>query len=158
VARKKAAEGEAGKKKGGKRKLFMIAGLVVVLGAGGVVGMKMLGGSDAQAEEAPSQSEPPAEGEVLDVATLTTNVSGDANLARVGLAVVTSEGAATDMVEARYPVLKDAVVSELARTDADKLRTAEGADDLRKRLTRRAKKIYPDGEVLRVLLTEVVVQ
>lgn len=158
MAKKKAAEGDAEEKKGGKGKLFMIVGLVVVLGAGAFFGMKMFGGSDAEAEETPSESEPPPEGEVLEVATLTTNVSGNANLARVGLAVVMSEGAATDMVTAKFPVLKDAAVSELARSEAETLRTAEGADDLRKRLTKRAKKIYPDGEVLRVLLTELVVQ
>lgn len=151
------AEGEATGKKG-KRKLFVIVGLVLVVAAGAFFGLRFFSGGEAGAEEAESEREAPGEGEVLDVATLTTTVAGDATLARVGLAVVLSEEATGDVVTPRYPLLKDAAVSELARTDAQTLRTAEGADDLRARLTKRARRIYPDGEVLRVLLTELVVQ
>lgn len=144
------------RKKGGKRKRFMIIGAVVIVAAGAYAGLQFLGGSSAEAEEA--ESPPPVEGEVLDVATLTTTVGGDASLARVGLAVVLSEGAPAEAVSARFPLLEDAAVSELAAAEAQELRTADGADALRKRLTKRAKQIYPDGEVLRVLLTELVIQ
>jgi flagellar FliL protein len=144
------------KKKGGKRKWFVIAGVLLLVGAGAYFGLQFFGGGEAEAGEA--ESEPPAEGEVLDVATLTTTVGGDASLARVGLAVVLTEGAAADPVTARFPLLKDAAVSELAASEAQELRTADGANRLRRRLTRRAQQIYPDGEVLRVLLTEMVIQ
>lgn len=150
------AGGEGEKKRGGKRKLFVIIGAVALVAAGAFFGMRLFGGSDAEAAEA--ESEPPAEGEVLDVATLTTTVGGDASLARVGLAVVLSEDAVGDDVSGRFPLLEDAAVSELAATEAQELRTADGADALRKRLTKRAGEIYPDGEVLRVLLTELVIQ
>ena len=149
------ATGDDGKK-GGKRKLFMIVGALVVVTAGAFFGLRFFGGSSAEAEEVESQ--PPAEGEVLEVATLTTTVGGDASLARIGLGVVLSEEAVADVVSARFPLLEDAAVSELAGAEAQDLRTAEGADALRRRLTKRAQEIYPDGEVLRVLLTELVIQ
>ncbi|HSK97482.1 MAG TPA: flagellar basal body-associated FliL family protein [Euzebyales bacterium] len=152
------AEGNGEKKGKGKRKLLIIIGVVVVIAAGAFAGLQFLGGSDAEAGEEASESEPPAEGEVLDVATLTT-VAGGNSLARVGLAVVLSETATADTVSGRFPLLKDAAVSELASTMGEDLRTAEGADALRRRLTKRAKEdIYPDGEVLRVLITELVIQ
>ena len=139
-----------------RRKLVIIAVLVVVLAGGGFAAMTFLGGGEEEPEWTEQQATP--EGAVLDVATLTSTLSGDASLARVGLAVVAAEGAAEDQVVARFPLIKDAAVTELARTAPDELRTADGADQLRRRLTKRTRKIYPDGEVLRVLLTELVVQ
>lgn len=139
-----------------RRKLILIVALALGLVAGGIGAAAFLGGSDEAPEE--QASEEPPEGAVLNVATLTSTVQGDANLARVGLAVVTSEGAAQEQVVEKFPLVQDAAVSELARMPADELRTPEGADALRRRLTRRAKRIYPEGEVLRVLLTELVVQ
>lgn len=140
----------------GRRRLVLVVALVLGLVAGGVGFAQFLGGGEPDADNAPTEQ--PVEGAVLTVATLTSSVRGDAELARVGLAVVTVEGAAESEVVERFPLVQDAAVSELARTPATELRTARGADALRRRLTRRAQDIYPDGEVLRVLLTELVVQ
>lgn len=145
-------------KRGKKKLIIMAAVLLLVLGGGAFGFLKFFSGSAEPEEGAEAASEQPSEGDVLDIATLTSTVAGDAQLARVGLAVVTTEDALAEDVEAKFPLVKDAAVSELARSDATALRTVEGADDLRARLTKRAKKIYPDGEVVRVLLTELVVQ
>ena len=139
-----------------KKLVMMLAALLVVGGIGGFLALKVL---SAPASGAPVVEAPPVEGEVIDVAEMTASLSGkEPHLARVGFAVVLTEGADAAAVSARFALLKDAAVSELAASDADELITPAGVDDLRGRLSDRAAAIYPDGEVIRVVLTELVVQ
>jgi flagellar basal body-associated protein FliL len=147
-----AAPPEEGKKKGGKKKFIFIA-LFLVLGAGGY--MFMSGGS---APEEPV-SEEPVEGAVIDGATMTVGLAGETpSLARVSFAVVLSEGADSAAVGNRIQILQDAALTTISGYTAAELRTVEGLDRLRADLTARALEVYPDGEVLRVVLTEVIVQ
>lgn len=101
----------------------------------------------------------PEEGEIVDVAELTVNVAGDSvHYARVGFAVVLSADAPADVVTPELALLKDAAISEIGRFSAEELRTPEGGDALRAALTTRARELWPGGEVLRVVLTGLVVQ
>lgn len=148
-------------KKGKKGKLLMIVGAVVVIGLGAFVGLKVFGGGSEDAETAAAEAEATeesADGEVLELDTITTVVGGEGDLARVSLALVLSEDAIADTVSSRLPVVKDATVREVARSNSQQLLTPDGADDLRARLKDRTDEIYADGEVLRVLITELVVQ
>ena len=145
-------------KKGGKKKIVLILVVLLVLG-GGFMGAKMtiLKPAEPVAEE--TAPPPPVEGEILEVAQMTVNLSGPAmNYGRVTFAAVLVEGADAAMVEAKFPILKDTALSEIGRFTADQLRTPEGVDALRAKLTERATAVYPDGEVLRVVLTELIVQ
>lgn len=141
----------------GKKKLIILA--VVALVAGGlgfaVFSGMLFGGDEAEA----SEPEPVAEGVIAEVATLTTNIGGnDPGFLRVGFAAVLAEGTVADTVADRYPLLKDAVLSEASRFTRAELETTKGLDRLRQALTERAQAIYPDGEVLRIVLTDLLVQ
>lgn len=143
----------------GSGRLRMIALLVVVAvlaAAGAFTAMRLLAGPSVAAAAEPAE---PVEGAVVDVAEMTATLAGDPpHLARVGIAVVLEESADEAAVSPRFALLRDATVSELTRSPAPELMTSDGVDSLRDRLTARAQDIYPDGEVLRVVLTELVIQ
>lgn len=143
---------------GGKRKTLLIAAFVLVAVLAGVGGFLLTGGS-AEAEAA-APTEPPAEdGAVLDVAEMTANLAGpEVHYAKLSFAAVLIAGADEAAVAERFPLLRDAAITELSTFQVEHLRTTEGMEELRKRLTARAQAVYPDGEVRRVVLTELVVQ
>lgn len=137
---------------GGKRKLILIV-LVLLLVAGGAA--KFLLGPGAEEADAAEV----VEGAVVPLEPLTTT-TGTATLshARVALALVLVEGADEVAVTERAPLLQDALLREVATLNADQLRSSEGSDQLRTALTAHAQEIWPEGEVLRVILTELLVQ
>jgi flagellar FliL protein len=145
--------------KGRSRRLLAIIAAVLVLGiaAGGYL---FLSGGAADADPAPEPApEDVAEGPVVEVGTLTTNLAGTpARYARVGLAVVLTAEADPAAVEARFPLVKDAAITEIGRHDAAMLQTADGSGALRDGLTEAVVSLYPDGEVVRVVLTELLIQ
>lgn len=148
----------AGKAGGGKKKKIIAAAAALVLFAtGGFVGTKLLNPAEAAAADEPVAEATVEEGAVVEVATMTASL-GQGHLARVGFAVVQSTDAVQEVVAGRFPLLKDAAIDEIASSDPAQLATPEGVDDLRARLTTRAAGLYPDGDVLRVVLTELVVQ
>lgn len=131
--------------------------LVVVLAAAGTGGWLLLGPSAATEDAGPPS--PPAEGAVVEVGTLTTNLAGSGgHFARVGLALVLAEGEDAAAVADRFALVKDAAIGELGQIEAGRLQAAGGSAVLRERLTAHADELYPDGEVLRVVLTEFLVQ
>lgn len=142
---------------GGKKKLLLLVIVALVAGGAGFAFFSgMLGGGD---EAEASEPAPVVEGEVVDVATLTTNVGGnDPGYLRVGVAAVLAEGVVVDTVAPRYPLLKDAVLSEASQFTRGELETPEGLERLRTTLSKRARDLYPEGEVLRIVLTELLVQ
>lgn len=134
---------------------LVIVAIVVLVGAG-VGGYLFLTGGEAASAEVEA---PPAEGAVVEVGTLTTNLAGSpGRYARVGLALVLAEGTDPATVEERFALVKDAAISELGQHDAATLQGPEGSQELRDGLARRLGQVYPDGEVLRVVLTELLVQ
>ena len=78
--------------------------------------------------------------------------------ARITFAVVLPEGGDSAAVGERMPVLKDGVLDVVAGMTAADLVGPQALATLRESLTAKAVEIYPDGEVLRVVLTEVLVQ
>lgn len=155
-----AEEEEVVEKSGGKKKLFIIIGAVVALAAGGFFFMS--GGGDEDAAQEPV--EPVAvEGEVLDVGSLTIVLAdrpadGSLRYARVGLALVLDELADSSMVAGKVSLVQDAAIGVISDMTSEELRGGVGAEEAKARLTEAAQLIYPDGEVIRVILTEMLLQ
>jgi flagellar FliL protein len=150
---KKQKKAKKEKKKGGKKKLILI--VVVVLGAGFAAKTFLLGGGEA----AKAEPEPAKPGEIIEIDPLTVNLSDTGlHYARVGLGVVLAEGALPEEVEAHLALLKDATISIVAKYDSAFLATIKGQNTLRKQLSKAAIKLYTEETVIRVVLTELVVQ
>jgi flagellar protein FliL len=147
---------DEGRSRGRGRLLVLLAVLVgVAVGAGWF----LLLGPGAAAAEAEAPGGEVTEGAVLELPPLTTT-TGTATLrhARVALGLVLTEGADETAITARAPLLQDALLREIATMDADHLRSSTGSDQLRGNLTEHAQTIWPDGEVIRIVLTELLVQ
>lgn len=135
---------------------------VAVLGAA-FGGFTVAGGlsseeSAVEAESAEEEVTEPEEGEVVEIGQLTVSLDdSETRYARVGLAVVLDSEAVVEEVEGRFPLLKDAAVLTIADRSPDDLRSREGLEDLKASLSKIAGDIYPDGEVLRVILVEAIV-
>ncbi len=139
----------------------LVIGLVLLLVLGGVAAAALTGmlpgtGVDGDVAAAPA---PPVEGAVVDVADMTASVGGDQpGYVRFGFAAVLVQDADQAAVSSRFALLKDAALTEISQTSLSALRTPEGIDALRAALTARAHGIYPDGEVLRIVLTDLLIQ
>ena len=150
---------EETEKSGGKGKLIGIVGGVVVFAAAGY--FFFMGGSGDAEENAPPAEEEVAvvEGPVIEGDTMTFNLAGDdTRYARVTFAVVLPEGGDSATVGERMPLLKDAALQIMSEYTADDLLGTRGLDNLREDLTEASTLVYTQGEVLRVVLTEVLVQ
>lgn len=149
---------ETSQESGGRsrKKLIVLAVVVLVAGVGGFFAMRLL---STPATAAPAPEPTPEPGAIVEVADMTTTLPGTPpHLARVNFSVQLSAEAVAEEIQPDLPLLKDAAVTELAESDAETLMTTEGVDDLRARLLDRATEIYPDDQVLKVLVTELVVQ
>jgi flagellar FliL protein len=143
------AEG-AGKK--GKKKLVLIVlPLVLALAGGGYFFMGRSAGSPTETTIAE-----PVEGEVLVIDTMTVNLPED-HYAKVGFALVLSAEAAAEEVKAHLPLMQDAALEILTGFDAQELGSHDGMERLKAELTEHATEEF-EGEVLRVVLTELLVQ
>lgn len=145
--------------KGGSKKMLLI-GLFV--GVAVVAAYFMLFAKPAVPEDGEAMAEPTVapveEGDIYEVATLTVNLdSADLRYARVQFGVVTDGVMAADPT-ARFPLLQDMAISTIAGFTPAELRTVEGHEQLRTRLTEDALEVWPDGEVLRVILYDLIVQ
>jgi flagellar protein FliL len=139
----------------GRKKLLLVAGVVVLVLVGG--GAFLLLGSDAEAEE--EVGTVIEEGPVVPVADMTANLAGSQiHFAKLSFAAVLTPDADAKLVGERFPLLRDAAITELSTMPAEHLRTTAGMDELRSRLSGRASDLYPDGEILRIVLTELLVQ
>ena len=146
---------EAAKK--GKGKLIgIVGGVVVLLGA---VYFLFLGGGGGEAEAAVTTTTIPVEGAVIESDQMTVTLADEpVRYARITFAVVLPEGGDSAVVGERMPLLKDGVLDVVAGMSAADLVGQAGLDVLRADLTAKALEIYTEGEVLRVVLTEVLVQ
>jgi flagellar protein FliL len=139
----------------GRRKLIIVLILAIVLGgSAGAAGWWFF-----LRDVPPAEAQELEDGEIIRLEPLTTTL-GESTLrhARVAMAVVLA--ADEDPVEAalKAPELQDALLREVAKMDADELRSAEGSERLRQQLTSDAKRIWGEEVVRRVLLTELLVQ
>lgn len=144
-------------KSGGKKKLIMIVVPVVVVIAA-AAGFFLRSGDTAEAA-VPTTVPPVVEGEVIEVDTMTVNLVGEeGRYARVGFAVVLDSTADTGVVGMKVPLMRDATLTVMTGFDAAELQTAEGMERLRQALSDAIVAIFPDGEVIRAVLTELIVQ
>jgi flagellar basal body-associated protein FliL len=142
---------------GRRRRAPLLLGAVVLVLGVAVGAYLVLGGGEPA--ETVAEPQPAEEGAVVAVADMTANLAGEpVSYAKVAFAAVLAAGADEAAVAARFPLLRDAAITELSTITGAHLRTTAGADELRGRLTARAAALYPDGEVLRIVLTELVVQ
>jgi flagellar basal body-associated protein FliL len=134
-----------------RRRLVLIA-VPVLLVALALAGW-WIGFADA-AEEVPD-----VDGEIVTLEPLTTTVGQNGiHHARVGIAIVLTVLADAEDVTPKTALLQDALLREVAAMDADAVRSAEGSDRLRERLTEEAREIWSDEVIRRVVLTELLVQ
>ncbi len=143
--------------KGRQGKLIgIIGGVLVLLGA---VYFLFLGGGGGEEEAGVTTTTVPVEGAVIEVDEMTITLSDDpVRYARLKFAVVLPEGGDTAAVGDRVPVLKDAVLVVVAGYSAADLVGPDALVGLRDDLTASALEVFAEGEVLRVVLTEVLVQ
>jgi flagellar basal body-associated protein FliL len=154
---KMAEEAVAEEAKKGKGKLIGIVGGVVVLL--GVVYFMFLGGGGGDAEAGVTTTTLPSEGAVIEADQMTITLADDpVRYARITFAVVLPEGGDSAAVGERMPVLKDGVLDVVAGMTAADLVGTEALTALRESLTEKALEVYAEGEVLRVVLTEILVQ
>lgn len=139
-----------------KKKLVMIVVGVLVLGGGGYM---FLGGGGADAEASVTTTTVIVEGPVLEADQMTVNLADEQlRYARIKFAVVLPAGGDTAAVGERIPVLKDAVLSVVSGYTAEDLRGTDSLDRLRSEFSDAALDVWENGEVLRVVITEVLVQ
>lgn len=139
---------------GRRRKLVMVVLAVVGLTVAAVVVRTFL--LSPPAEDAPAPA--PEEGAVVTIGEMTASLAGGGNYARVELAAVANAEVDAGSLEARFPLMRDQALSVLMGFSAERLRTVEGADELRSALTERAQVVWEDQQVLRVVLTDLLVQ
>ena len=144
-------------KKGGKGKLIgIIGGVVVLLGA---VYFLFLGGGGGDVEAGVTTTTVVVEGPVIEVDQMTVTLTDTPICyARISFAVVLPMGGDSAAVGDRVPVLKDAVLDVMSGYAAAVLVGPGALGVLRDELTASALDVYEDGEVIRVVLTEVLVQ
>lgn len=148
---------ETTEEKGGKKKLVMIVVPIVVVIAG-AAGFFLRGGDTAEAA-VPTTTIPVVEGDVIEVDTMTVNLIGEeGRYARIGFAVVLDSTADSGAVGKKMPLMRDATLMVMTEFDSAELQTAEGMDRLRQELSEAVVAIFPDGEVIRAVLTELIVQ
>ena len=155
MAKDKAAAQEGDVKKKGKGKIIII--LVVVLVAG--IGAKftvLSGGKAGKATPAPDPT--PTPGVVIDLGTMTITLADPGRYALVGLAVELGKTATAEKFTPEMPLLKDATVRKLAGWTAAKLLSTTGQEDVRTQLTDQAQQLFGKDSVVKVLLTELIVQ
>jgi flagellar FliL protein len=144
------------KPKRGLKKIIMIVVPVLALAGGGY--FFFLGGG-GEAEAAPSTTLAVVEGEVIQADTLTVNLVGEeGRYAKVGFAMVLVQGANQTLVAGKLPLVRDAALSIMTGFGSAELQTQEGMDRLRGEMTDAAVELFPDGEVIRIVLTELIVQ
>lgn len=147
---------EEPKKKGKGKLIGIIAGLVVLLGA---VYFLFVGGGGGEDEAGVTTTTVPVEGPVIEVDQMTVTLADNpVRYARLKFAVVLPEGGDSGAVGDRVPVLKDAVLDVVSGYTAAEMLGPEALSRLRDELTASALNVFTEGEVLRVVLTELLVQ
>lgn len=141
---------------GGRGKKMKLVAVVVAVLAVVAVAAKMFLFSGAAAAGPPPA---PEEGPVVTIGQMTTSLAGGgAHYARVDIAAVTNAAADPAALEADFPLMRDQALTVIMGFTAEQLRTVEGADQLRDALTEKAQAVWEDDQVLRVVLTDLLVQ
>lgn len=143
--------------KGGSKKKLMIGGGVAALA---VVGYLFLGGGggDPEAAEATTTTVV-VEGAVIESDEMTVNLADSTvRYARIKVGLVLPVDGDSTTIGERMPILKDSILGVVGRYDAATLLEPDTLDELRRRFTDEANEVWTEGEVLRVVITELLVQ
>ncbi|MGA9595241.1 MAG: flagellar basal body-associated FliL family protein [Acidimicrobiia bacterium] len=144
-------------KKGKGKLIGIVGGVIVLLAAAYFLFFSGGGGGDPEADM--TTTTVPAEGPVIEMDEMTVTLAGDpVHYAKIRFAVVLPEGGDTTVIGDRVPILKDAVLGEVSGLTVDEMLGAGALDNLRDQLTAAALRVFTEGEVLRVVVTEVLVQ
>ena len=149
-----AQEGEVKKKGKGKLIAIVIAAMLV----GGVGAKFTVLSSGKPGKPKPTPTPTPTPGQVIDLGDLTINLAEPSRYALVGLAVELGKTADPATITTQMPLLKDAGVRKLNGMPAATLLSQAGQDQVRAELTDQAQQIFGKDKIVRVLLTEVLVQ
>jgi len=150
-----AAQQGAAKKKG-KGKLIVIVAVAMLAGGVGAKFTVLSSGKAGTPKPVPTPT--PTPGPVIDLGDLTINLAEPSRYALVGLAVELGKTADPATITSQMPLLKDAGVRKLNGMPAATLLSQAGQDEVRAELTDQAQQIFGKDKIVRVLLTEVVVQ
>jgi flagellar protein FliL len=145
--------------KKGKGKIFAVIGGAVVLGGAAFFFLGMGGGGDASEAEAATTTTIAVEGAVIEAEEMTVNLADPSpRYARLRFAVVLPPGGDSASVGERFPLLKDRVLDVMSQFTAAQLLAPGGLDEVRTELTAESQEVWPGGAVLRVIVTELLVQ
>jgi flagellar basal body-associated protein FliL len=145
--------------KKGKGKLIAIVGGAVVVGAAAYFFLGMGGGGGDAEAAAVTTTTIAEEGAVIEADEMTVNLADPSpRYARLRFAVVLPVGGDSATVGERFPLLKDRVLDIMSAFTAEQLLAPGGLDQMRAQLTAESQEVWPDGEVMRVLVTELLVQ
>ncbi len=162
-------EGEEEESGGGKKKIIMIVGALALLG--GVYKFVLAKPAEPASsltpeelaammteEEKAALLEPP-EGEILQMEEMIVNLAGpEETYLKIRLALVLDTLTLAEEFEHHLPIAQDVAVHYLSSLEPEELRTAEGREHVKEELTELVKEAYHEEHVLRVLITELVMQ
>lgn len=151
-----AAAQEGAAKKKGKGKLIAIVIAAMLIGGVGAKFTVLSSGKAGKPKPTPTPT--PTPGPVIDLGDLTINLAEPSRYALVGLAVELGKTADPATITTQMPLLKDAGVRRLSGISAATLLSLAGQDQVRAELTDQAQQIFGKDKIVRVLLTEVLVQ
>ena len=152
-----AAAQEGAAKKKGKGKLIAIVIAAMVVGGVGAKFTVLSGGGKAGTPKPTPTPTPTPPGAVIDLGDLTINLE-KRMVDRSGAKVELGKTADPATITTQMPLLKDAGVRKLNGLPAATLLSAAGQEQVRTELTDQAQQIFGKDKIVRVLLTEVVVQ
>ena len=159
---------EEGKKKGGMLKWIIIAVALIALGVGGYFGYTMFfasSGDDAASEEAAQdgaggEALEDLEGQLVPLPTFLVNLADPLGRRYLKLSVeveVRDEEAAASLTKYEAKV-KDTLLLLLSSKTLDSLSTMKAKVELKQEIADRLNQIIGNGSVLRVYITEMVIQ
>lgn len=161
-----------GKGKGG---LFenkaVVLGIIVVVQALLAIGLTQflivpkLGVQDAAMEEAPAQEDPaavmPEMGVLVSLEDIVVTLVSDPRKPRylsINISVEVPNQIIADVVATRIPQLRDMVIMTLSNKTAEDISTPEGKKGLRDEIFRRIDEKMPEGTLMNVYFSDLVLQ
>lgn len=162
-------------KSGGKKLAFLenktvLLGLIVVVQVGIAVGLTQfvilprLGVQEAAMAENPmaeAEPEAPDLGTILDLEEIIVTLDSDARkprYLRINVALEIRDAAVAERAAGRIPQLRDIVIMALADKTVDDMSNPDGKRQLRDEITRDVGALLPEGALMNVYFSDLVIQ
>lgn len=156
---------EEGKKKGGMLKWIIIVVLLVALGVGGYFGYTMFFAApseEAATEQAADDQQPleSLEGQLVALPTFLVNLADPLGrrYLKLGLEVEVRDPEAQADLEKYEAKVKDSLLLLLSSKTYDGLSSTKAKIELKQEIADRLNQVLGNGSVLRVYITEMVIQ